>query len=167
VPWGDVARALHALADVAVQPSSIGVDEARAIVSGSEPAPPSIVRAFKHLASSDVRQALKRDAWFAQAERTAKTAIRRLPSLERALRRRFAEGPRVPASGTGSTLSARLLKQQLRGVAYSQERAHRLLGFTPEITFEASMARFAGWYETHYGWRDEWWPLLRHLRTEG
>jgi hypothetical protein len=88
-----------------------------------------------------------------------------VPLLDRTLRQRFASTRAVVRSDGGPHLSARLLKQQLRGVTYSQERARRLLGYEPPVSFHASMEAFTGWYRVHYGWRDEWWALVQPLRA--
>jgi nucleoside-diphosphate-sugar epimerase len=166
VTWAQVAAALAPLAETTTLPS-VPLDEARRLVARAEPAEPSARRALRHLVSSEVRQALKRDAWFGQAERSMKAAVRRMPSLERKLRERFAGGPEAIKSGQGQPVSPRLLKQQLRGVTYSQERAQRLLGYSPVVSFGPGMSEFARWYGVHFGWGDEWWPLLSHLRAEG
>ena len=163
VTWADVIRQLEPLADTARSARSIALDEARRIVERAEPAAPSLRLALRHLASSDVRQALKRDAWFAQAERTVKSIIKRVPPLDRTLRARFKSRMVVRRRDERASLSPKLLKQQLRNVSYSQERARQLLGYAPALSFDASMTAFADWYAVHYGWRDEWWPLVRNL----
>jgi hypothetical protein len=164
VAWGDLAKKLLPLADTTSPVPSIALEDARALVQRAEPAAASLRRAVRHLASSEVRQALKRDAWFAQAERSLKSAIKGVPPLDQTLRERFASRSSAPKSEGGTRLSARLLKQQLRGVSYSQERATGVLGYAPPLTFDASMAGFATWYAVHYGWRDEWWPLVQNLQ---
>lgn len=166
VTWADVAGALQPFADAAGTLPVISLEDARRLVERAEPPPASVVRAVRHLVSAEVRDALKRDLWFGQAERSLKTAIRRLPSLERTLRRRFADGPVKVARAQSLRLSPRLLKQQLRGVTYSQARAQRLLGYTPALSHDRSMKGFSDWYQRHYGWGDEWWPLMSHLRPE-
>ena len=163
--WGELVNRLAPLADATAPVPSIPLDDARALVQRAEPAAASLRRAVRHLVSSEVRQALKRDAWFAQAERSLKSAIKGVPPLDQTLRQRFASSERVSRAAGGPTVAPRLLKQQLRGVVYSQERASRLLGYVPPLTFDASMTGFADWYGVHYGWRDEWWPLMQNLQA--
>jgi nucleoside-diphosphate-sugar epimerase len=165
VPWGELVKKLSPLADGTAPVPSITLDDAKRLVQRSEPAAASLRRAVRHLASSEVRQALKRDAWFAQAERSLKSAIKGVPPLDQTLRERFAPRSSAPTAESGPRVSPRLLKQQLRGVVYSQERASRLLGYAPPLSFDASMAGFANWYAVHYGWRDEWWPLMQNLQA--
>lgn len=166
--WADVAASLARLADATADPPALALEEATVLVARAEPPEPSVRRALRHLLSSDVRQALKRDAWFGHAERTLKTTVRRVPVLDRSLRTRFASaGPPKKAGGGALSLpSARLLKQQLRGVTYDTTRARQLLDYRPVVDTRTSMDRFAAWYTVHFGWGDRWWPLLQHLRAE-
>jgi nucleoside-diphosphate-sugar epimerase len=165
VPWGELVDRLLPLADTTASPPSIPLHEARAIVERAEPAAASVRGALRHLVSGEVRDALKRDAWFARTERTLKSLIKAAPPLDRRLRAGFASADRPAQVVRGSTVSPRLLKQQLRGVVYSQERARRLLGYEPPLAFHASVASFTEWYAAHYGFRDEWWPLVQHLQV--
>ena len=164
VAWGHLVQRLEPLADTPKSVPSIGIEEARAMVQRAEPPVPSIRRALRHLVSSDVRLALKRDAWFAQAERALKSAVQRVPPVEHALRRRFESRAVVLKATQRPAVSPRLLKQQMRNVVYSRERSQKLLGYEPPLSFDASMAAFADWYTVHYGCGDEWWPLVQNLR---
>jgi dTDP-D-glucose 4,6-dehydratase len=56
-----------------------------------------------------------------------------------------------------------LLRQQLRDVRYSTQRAHEVLKYTPVLSFEQSMRRFVHWYQDAFDWNTEWWPLLKQL----
>jgi nucleoside-diphosphate-sugar epimerase len=167
VAWADLARALQPFADSNGPLPTVSLADAQRIVERAEPPSPTVRRALRHLVSADVRQALKRDAWFGQAERTLKTAIRRMPALDQNLRKRFGDAPGAPKAPKGPTISARLLKQQLRAVSYSQTRARDVLGYSPVLNWPQSMAAFDAWYRVHYGFGDEWWPLLQHLRAPG
>jgi len=164
--WAQVAQSLAPMADIADPLPSIPLDEASRLVARAQPAMPSFRRAMRHLLSSEVRAVLRRDPWFAQVLRTGRTALRRIPQVETALRKRVSFQPDLPRSIHRPLLSARLLKQQLRSVSYSQDRARQLLGYAPVVDFQTSMARFSEWYRRHYGWGDESWTLLRHLRAE-
>jgi hypothetical protein len=56
-----------------------------------------------------------------------------------------------------------LLARQLRGVWHSGARAKAVLGYTPLLTFEASLARFRSWYAAMHGWNSSHADLLAHL----
>jgi nucleoside-diphosphate-sugar epimerase len=161
--WKDLAAALAPLADESTPLPSIDLDVARQL--SAEPAAPSptVAGTFKHLCSSDLRSALRKDPLLAAAEKSVKAAIRRVPPLERALRRRFEGRTAITRVTRPPRYSERLIRQQLRNIRYSQARARAVLGYEPVITAEQSMHAFRSWYGDIYGWRGAAWPLTRHL----
>jgi nucleoside-diphosphate-sugar epimerase len=161
--WADVANALAPLAELDGQLPSIDLDAARRISAAALPPRPTILRTLKHLGSPDFFGALRKDPLLASAEKSAKAAIRRVPSLERALRQRFEKRPNFARRVQSAGWSERLIGQQLRNVRYSQSRAQALLGYQPVVSADQSMAAFRSWYADLYGWNDASWPLIRHL----
>jgi nucleoside-diphosphate-sugar epimerase len=115
--WGDVIVHLSPLAE---QPPRylLGRDEASALA-----APPPVPRAslgklVRHLMSSDVREALRKDPLIADAEMWGKWAVRAAApgSLQRRLRR-VADGDSQPRPrARRPSVSVALLRQQLRDV---------------------------------------------------
>ena len=161
--WADVAEALAPLADLEGRMPSIDLEAARRISAASLPPRPTIMRTLKHLGSADLLGALRKDPLLASAEKSAKAAIKRVPSLERSLRQRFEKKPNFAARARSAVWSERLVSQQLRNVRYSQSRATALLGYQPIVSADQSMQAFRAWYGDLYGWNDTAWPLIRHL----
>jgi nucleoside-diphosphate-sugar epimerase len=159
--WADLVSALSPLAEARGPVPVITAGQARELYRDAPP--PSLRAALKHLLSPGVRSTLMKDPFLLRAEKSVKDAIKRLPSLERALRRRFES--RSPARRTGRDpgWSAWFIRQQLRNFRYSQVRAQAVLGYEPVVTFEQSVKAFRGWYAELFGWRDTSWPLVRHL----
>ena len=52
---------------------------------------------------------------------------------------------------------------QTRAIRHQMGAAVSVLGYQPELGFEASMVGFARWYEIHHGSGDDDWPLLARL----
>lgn len=129
------------------------------------PAPgPSLRRALKHLASSDVRQALRKDPLLATIDSALRGLVTRFgPNLEERLRL-LIEGPTATAApAPHGNVHLRLCAQQLRDVVHSCARAKERLGYRPLHTFNQSMRAFAAWLTATRG-MDEWdWVLRKRL----
>jgi nucleoside-diphosphate-sugar epimerase len=69
----------------------------------------------------------------------------------------------VPAAGTPSTPSVKLIRHQLRGVRHSIARAEAVLGYAPAYGFRSSMASYRAWYAEMYGHGGSFWDLHRQL----
>jgi nucleoside-diphosphate-sugar epimerase len=163
VSWGTLAERLAPLGDHPLPLPSISRHEAERRAAEAPAPKPSVLRAARHLVSSEVRSALRSDPWFARTEKRLKTIVTALPGLESLVRRQatgVAKPGKVPS---GPLYAERLIRQQLRDVRYSGERAATLLGYVPPFNSESSMQAFQAWYEASVGWNDEWWPLVRHL----
>ena len=135
----------------------------------AEPPPPPVLSARKtlrHLMSSGVRDALRKDPLIAQMEMLAKSAIRATPArLQTSLRKASGGEKRRRPAARGAATSVTLLRQQLRDVRYSTARAQEVLNYKPVISFDRSMTRFVDWYREALGWDTEWWPLLKRLHS--
>lgn len=164
VSWSDVVAELLALS---------GVDEVRHIERaellrlagrGKPDAAPSVGASIRHLVSSDVRAALRKDPLLAKLDRAARATVTRLGrGIETKLRLGI-EGPTpVPRPDPYATLAVGLCAQQLREVQHLNERAGHLLGFRPPVSFRQSMADFRAWYRKMHGMDTPFWPISRHL----
>jgi hypothetical protein len=119
---------------------------------------------MKHIVSSEVREALRRDPLWAKCD----IRLRRLAGLggtavEDRLRQSI-EGPcRIAKVYDADRYSSRYNAMQLRGVWHRMDRAHQVLGYQPPLTFADSMTRFCLWYETMHGFGHPYWPLAKTL----
>ena len=52
---------------------------------------------------------------------------------------------------------------QSRGGWHRIDRAYEVLGYQPVLSFGKSMTRFRLWYETMYGFGEDYWPLAHTL----
>ena len=163
--WRTLVAALLPLGEVAAPPRTIDRDEAaRALPAPAPPPRASPLRSLKHLVSSDVRAALRKDPLLAGVDRSLRRVAGLLPTrLEDALRRRI-EGPlRVARVRHGAPLDPYFTRLQLRGVRHECRLARSALGYEPLHSFERSVAAFRAWYETLHGFGGEFWPLAREL----
>jgi nucleoside-diphosphate-sugar epimerase len=162
--WRTLTERLIPLVDGEVSVPSIPGKDARRLLPEVPGRTGSLGRALRHLLSSEVRAALRKDPWFAATEARAKAALRRLaPSIARRLADRAAAASGTPTIRSGLRRDARLLAQQLRGVRYSTARARHLLAYEPLVGFDDSFRAFERWYHAVVGWQDESWPLVREL----
>jgi nucleoside-diphosphate-sugar epimerase len=124
----------------------------------------SLLKSLKHLISSDVRQALRKDPLWNRIDTALRHGVTRMgKSIEQSLRLSI-EGPtNVAEVSAGTTINARLCRQQLRGVAHSCELAKSRLGYRPFYTVAESMEAFRAWYRYYHGMDSNAWQLLRQL----
>ena len=119
-----------------------------------------------HLASSDVRQALRKDPLWERIDTFVRRGVARLGASVETTLRLSIEGPlRADSTAPGPALNARLCRQQLRGVRHSCDAARAALGYEPPITFVHSMHAFRVWYRSQHGMDTAAWPLLRELHA--
>ena len=161
--WKDLADALMPLAELSEPPPVISE---RALQS-----PPvergetvSLWRSMKHLVSSDVREALRRDPLWAKFDgRLRRFAAAGGRNLEDRLRESIEGARKVAKVPDPYPYSSRYNAMQLRGVWHRIDRAHEVLGYKPPLDFTASTARFRLWYETMHGFGQQFWPLASVL----
>jgi nucleoside-diphosphate-sugar epimerase len=164
VSWKDVVAELLALT---------GVDEVRHIERaellaltghGAAKTAPSVAASIRHLVSSDVRAALRKDPLLAKLDRAARTAVTKLGSGMETKLRLGIEGPApVSRPDAYANLAVGLCAQQLREVRHLNDRAERVLAFRPSVNFRQSMADFRAWYRKMHGMDTPFWPFSRHL----
>jgi nucleoside-diphosphate-sugar epimerase len=163
VSWARLVGTLAREARIDVPLRSLGIAELA--LAPDAPIPkPSLLRAMKHLVSSDVRAALKRDPLWARLDRFALSMVRRWGGGMADSLRRSVEGPlAVPKPPATRTLNVRLCRQQLRDVVHSSARARADLGYRPQHDFDSSMRDFGTWLRAARGMDTPAWPLLQEL----
>ncbi|MEO9190476.1 MAG: NAD(P)-dependent oxidoreductase [Acetobacteraceae bacterium] len=164
VRWRDLIGALVPLAGRALPVPSLPPSDAfwsprPAIVTRSNP-----LRSLRHLVSSDVRAALRKDPMLASVDTTVRSLVARMPSVEARLRHRV-EGPiRVAKVGQETHFTSPFSHQQLRMVAHGLGRAERVLGYHPERGFAAAAERYVEWYRKVYGLDEPQAQLIADMR---
>jgi nucleoside-diphosphate-sugar epimerase len=164
VTWKDVATELLELAGNPVFrhiPSEI----LRGLLNaGAAEKPISIGNSVRHLVSSEVRAALRKDPLLAKVDKAARTAVRKLGSGIETKMRIGIEGPTaVSRPDPYATLTLGLCGQQLREVRHLNDRAERVLGFRPPATFKQSMNDFKAWYRCMHGMDNPAWAMTKYL----
>lgn len=164
VSWRGVVDALIELA---------GVDQVRPVdrelllrrVRQQQAAPPSSLgRSLKHLVSSDVREALRKDPLLARVDKLARRSVAMMgPGIEGRLRRSIEGTTPVPRIDMLAGLQIGLCAQQLREVTHRDDRIRQVLGFAPPVGFQASMADFRRWYRAMFGADGDQWSLAQRL----
>lgn len=164
--WRDVVDELMPLADDRVQPRRIDREALQRLVQAGKAVPQATLgKALRHLVSSDVRAALRKDPLLAKLDRAARAAVARTGSgIEGRLRRGIEGTLRIERPNPDAGLALGLCAQQLRDVRHCNDRAAVLLGFEAPIDFGRSMADFRAWYAALHGTGSDFWPLARQLR---
>jgi len=125
---------------------------------------PSVAASVRHLVSSDVRAALRRDPLLAKLDQAARTAVTKLGRRMETKLRLGIEGPTpVPRPDPYANIAVGLCAQQLRDVWHRSDRAERLLGYKAPVSFSQSIAHFGMWYHRMHGMDTPFWSLSRHL----
>jgi len=163
IAWKDLADALLPLAEFA---GPVPIVPASSLALAASPAarPGSLWRSMKHLVSSDVREALRRDPLLAKFDKQMrKFGAIGGKAMEDRLRHSIEGAIKVAKVRDPNLYSSRYNAMQLRGVWHSIDRARDTLGYRPVLSFSESMARFRVWYKTMHGFGEDYWPLARKL----
>jgi nucleoside-diphosphate-sugar epimerase len=124
----------------------------------------SVLRSVKHLVSSDVRAALRKDPFWAAVDTRVRRAVAAMGSSVEDKIRLSVEGPiAIPKEASGPSINARLSAHQLRSTVHSCDRAKSILGYSPPYQFVESMAAFRYWYRKHQGMDSEYADLIAQL----
>ncbi|MCC7486343.1 MAG: NAD(P)-dependent oxidoreductase [Burkholderiales bacterium] len=162
--WADMVEGLRSLPGAGVELPAIARDELARLAAGPPAPRASLGRALVHLASSDVRQALRKDPLWARVDAALRSGVRLLGRDLEAGMRIAVEGPvRVARASGAPALDVRLTAQQLRGVVHSCERAKRELGYAPPYSLQQSLAAFRRSYCALHGLDSPVGDLLRAL----
>jgi nucleoside-diphosphate-sugar epimerase len=124
----------------------------------------SPVASLRHLVSSDVRAALRKDPLIAKLDSAARQTVTRLGrGLETRVRLGIEGHLHVPRADPFKNLALGLCAQQLRGVRHSNALAKSALGYRPAIDFDRSLDDFREWYRSAHGMTGPFWTLSRSL----
>lgn len=116
---------------------------------------------LKHLASDEVRDALRLHPVWAAMEARAKAGVRMLgKGTEERLRHTLSGPIKVPEAQLDEGIDRALIAQQLRGVKHDPSRCHRELAFQPPLSFADSMQSFRNWYNEYFDAGSPEWALL-------
>ena len=162
--WKRLVEELTPLLEVRGTPPKVSRDDLMAFAVVDGPSRASLFGALKHLASSDVRQALRRDPLWRKLDGAFRAGISALgSSIEDRLRLTMQAEPARRQSPSCPHFEVRLCMQQLRGVVHSCELARRHIGYHPECSFSESMESFRTWYRQRHAMDSKYWDLLRRL----
>lgn len=166
ITWARLISELQELAAVDDIPRIAPDALARRIQGYATQRKASVTAALRHLVSSDVRAALRKDPLLEKLDHAARAGIARMGrSIESRLRSGI-EGPRsIAKPDPFPTLAVNLCSQQLRMVRHVSDRAKQVLGYRPVVSFNQSMQDFRSWYGTMHGIAGPFWDLSRMLRS--
>ena len=161
--WKDLADALMPLAERAGPLPSVAAREVTP-VTVAVPAPGSVWKSFKHLASSDVREAVRKDPRWARVDKGIRNLVARTGSKMEDRLRHSIEGPvKVSKVPDSNAYSSRYMTVQLRGIRHRLDRARDVLGYRPPLSFQESMRRYRDWHSQMYGFDQPFRPLARAI----
>ena len=164
VTWKRLTDELAELAERAAPLPPISREQAEALRPRAAQQSLNPLRSIKHLVSSDVREALRKDPLLARVDRFMRGSVAvLLRSLEDKVRLSV-EGPlKVTKAPSRDPLTSVYNLQQLRGVEHSIERAKQVLGYEPLHSFEHSMAVYRRWFKRMRGFGAWDWKLSAQL----
>ncbi len=164
VSWKDLVTELLELGGVDKVRHIERAELLRLTGQGTTTKAPSVAASVRHLVSSDVRAALRKDPLLAKVDRAARSAVTKLGRGMETKLRLGIEGPvLVSKPDPYATLTVGLCAQQLREVRHMNERAERLLAFKPPVSFKQSMRDFRAWYRKMHGMDTPLWSIAREL----
>lgn len=163
VTWGQIVEALQPLAPNRPQVLSISREALAALRTPEKRERLNPLRSLKHLVSSDVREALRKDPLLGAMDQGLRRAVGALGQSVEGRLRLSIEGPiRVPPRTSGAPdIDVNLSLQQLRGVVHACDRAKAAIGYRPVVSFADSMAAFSRWYVQAHGFDHELADLYR------
>jgi nucleoside-diphosphate-sugar epimerase len=164
VQWGRIVDRLQRAAGIADDCPRISRSELQRLLAQRSAPRPSFLRAVRHVVSSDVRKALRRDPLLAMIDSALRKFVTQLgPRLEEGLRRLIERPAAAAPHEAGDTINLRLCSQQLRDVVHSCARAKEALGYRPLYTFDQSMDAFAAWLAATRGMEGWDWAVRKRL----
>jgi nucleoside-diphosphate-sugar epimerase len=167
ITWRQVIDGLSPLYGDLPEPPSIERIELERLRDALNAKPKvNIIRSLKHLVSSDIRAALRRDPLWARVDTALRSSVAKLGlALEDKIRLSI-EGPMVVQKHSSKpNINIRLSAQQLRGVRHSSAVAKRTINYAPQYSFTDSMAAYRAWYRNHTGRNTPMWSLAQYLWT--
>ena len=159
--WGALIAAVLPLAECEGRPPGITRQALLQHKANTRKQGISVMQGLKHLISSDVREAMRKDPFWAKAEMLLRSGIAKLGSSVEDKLKQAVEGP-MRIARMDAPLSP-LAQQQLRGVWHSCSLAKTVLHYRPVYSWAESMRGFSRWYRVQHGMNTPMWPLLRQL----
>jgi hypothetical protein len=162
--WRDVIEGLTPVAELTEPVPAITREElSRLRMADSKPSI-SVAQSLKHLISSDVRAAMRKDPLWAKVEQALPRGVTRLgKGVEGQVRLSIAGPLPIPKVNSGPQYNVQLCLQQLRGVRHASDLAKQELGYKPLYTFAASMRAFCAWYRSQHGMDTGSWDPLKQI----
>ena len=164
IEWGEVIARLVPLAELGTPVPSITHEELLRLSRSNDTPHISIARSLKHLVSSDVRQAMRKDPLWAKLDQMLRSSVAQLGhAAEDRLRLSIAGPLAVPKVISDCQYDVRLCSQQLRDVRHTSDSAKRELGYRTLYAFSKSMDAFIASYRIQHGMDTGNWDILRLL----
>lgn len=162
--WSDVIGDLQDMQVTDAEVMSISRSELEQAVI-EPPAPKgSIGLSMKHLVSSHIREALRKDPLWEKFDHTMRGLVAKMGSkMEDTLRLSIEGAAPVNKRKEGLEFHMRLCGQQLRDGRHSIARARSELGYFPEVSYRQSMDNFKTWYRRLHALDGEFADMLRQL----
>jgi len=163
--WKEMTNGLMELAQRSLPLANVAAENVVTPVATRAPLP-SFWRSVKHLASSEVREALRRDPRWARADAAVRQLVAKSGAKIEDRLRMSIEGPqRISKVAEQSRYSSRYMAVQKRGIWHDSDRARDAIGYAPVLSLPASFARYAEWYRRMYGFGESFWPLANVIET--
>ena len=162
--WSDMIGDLQDLQVTEAEMMSISRSELEQAVI-EPPAPKgSIGLSMKHLVSSHIREALRKDPLWEKFDLTMRGLVASMGSkIEDTLRLSIEGEALVNKRKEGLKFNARICGQQLREGRHSIARARSELGYSPEVSYRQSMDNFKTWYRRLHVLDGKFADMLRQL----
>jgi len=163
--WKQVIDALLPLCPGAPEPMSIERGDLVKLREGFSPRHRiNLLGSMKHLVSSDVRAALRKDPLLARIDGALRGAVASLGAAFEDKMRLAVEGPiHIARAEPMRSVNVQLSGPQLRGVRHSCTQAKALIGYKPRYSFANSMEAYRAWFRSHVGQNSSSWALARYL----
>jgi nucleoside-diphosphate-sugar epimerase len=161
--WRDLLSELRLLPGICTSLPEIDRQSLVALRDKLRKPPIRLTKSLKHLISSDVRRALRKDPLLERIDTILRNGVGQMGrSVEEKLRLAI-EGPLAANNSRRLRINVALCAQQLRGVIHQCERAKNEIGYKPLHTFAESMAAYRRWYIQHHGLNTSYKDLILEL----
>jgi nucleoside-diphosphate-sugar epimerase len=162
--WRDVIESLLPLVESTTDIPSVSREQLASVSTTNEKTSLSLTKSLKHLISSHVREAMRKDPLLEKVDVTVRRGIARMGKALESRLRLSLEGPsKIVKVTVAPKFNSGLCRQQLRGVQHSCALAKSHIGYKPIYTAAESMEAFCRWYRSHHGMDLGVWSLLRQL----
>jgi len=162
--WSDMIGDLQDLQVTETEMMSISRSELEQAVIEPPAAKGSIGLSMKHLVSSHIREALRKDPLWEKFDLTMRGLVASMGSkIEDTLRLSIEGEALVNKRKEGLKFNARICGQQLREGRHSIARARNELGYSPEVSYRQSMDNFKTWYQRLHALDGKFADMLRQL----